>query len=117
MTGGAVNAVTRTGAERPAWVRSLPEIEGYYTGVGVADRYSEWYKSVFAADVEAAQTIAKTKNAYIRGFTNDSVTEDAAEPVSGTVMLLQAELYGLRILDRWIEPNGVCYSLAAARKE
>lgn len=116
-TGAAASTPARDGNERPRWVRSPPEIEGYYTGVGVSDRYSELYKSILVADVEAAQTIAKEKSAYIQGFTYDSVQGDSAELVTGNVMLLQAELYGLHILDRWIEPDGVCYSLAVARKE
>ncbi|MDR2552865.1 MAG: hypothetical protein LBD31_06860 [Treponema sp.] len=115
--GSAVYTSERTGTERPEWVRSTPEIEGYYTGVGFSDRYSELYKNILVADVDAAQTIAKEKNAYIRGFIYDHITGDRAELATGNVILSRAELYGLYIIDRWVAPDGVCYSLAAARKE
>jgi hypothetical protein len=115
--GLASHLSARSGSGRPRWVRSTPEIPGYYTGAGEADRHSELYKGILAADVEAAQAIAKEKSAYIRSFIADSVTGDRAELVTGSVILSHAELYGLYIIDRWVDPDGVCHSLAVARKE
>jgi hypothetical protein len=109
--------VPDSGDERPRWVRAPPEIPGYYTGAGVSDRHTELYKNILAADVEAAQAIAKEKNSYIRSFSYDGVTENGTEQASGTVLLSWAELYGLFILGRWVGPDGACYSLAAARRD
>jgi hypothetical protein len=45
----------------PEWVRNLPGLEGYFVGVGIADRYSLFFKGIRVADVRAAQAIAAEK--------------------------------------------------------
>jgi hypothetical protein len=110
-------AVTRTGTERPLWVRSVPDMAGYYVGVGIGDKYYSPYKSIFAADINAAQIIAMEKQLYIRGYTLDKLDRNDSKLVNGNLGLSKAELRGFYILDRWIETDGTCYSLGIARKE
>jgi hypothetical protein len=110
----------RPPAERPLWIRSVPAIEGYYTGVGVGDKAYNPYKSILIADVAAAQSIAREINLYLQGFTYDAVKEGAVNSdtlINGDLRLSKAELRGFLILDRWIDADGNCYSLAAAKKE
>jgi hypothetical protein len=110
-------AVTRTETERPLWVRSVPDMAGYYAGVGIGDKYYSPYKSIFVADINAAQVIAMEKQLYIRGYTLNKMDRNNSKLVTGNLGLSKAELRGFYILDRWMEPDGTCYSLGIARKE
>jgi hypothetical protein len=114
------HTIERKTQERPKWVRSSPDIDGYYTGVGIGEKYYSQYKSILVADISAAQTIAMERYLYIQGFTYDQVTAGTVNDmklINGELRLSKAELYGFYILDRWIEPDGTCYSLAIARKK
>jgi hypothetical protein len=109
----------RLATERPFWVRSVPNIEGYYTGVGTGDKAYITYKSILIADIAAAQTIAKEKNLYIQSFSYDVLKEGRKNIntlSSGDLQLSKAELRGFHIIDRWIDADGNCYSLAIAKK-
>ena len=117
--------VTRGNSEAPRWIYEVPEIEGWYVGVGMADPYSVPYRSMVVADINAAQQITMEKNAFIWTWTYDKISEsqindalfDQAWLYSGDLILSYAELQGLYIIDRWMEPDGSCfYSLAIARK-
>jgi hypothetical protein len=104
----------RLPTERPFWIRSVPNIEGYYTGVGIGDKAYTPYKSIFIADIAAAQTIAKENHLYIQTFTYDVLKEGIENEDtqrSGDLRLSKAELHGFHIIDRWIDADGNCYSL------
>jgi hypothetical protein len=112
--------IRRSSAERPFWIRSVPNIEGYYTGVGIGDKTYTPYKSIFIADITAAHCIAKEMNLYIQGFTSDVVKEgieNVDKLINGSLQLSKAELRGFYIIDRWIDADGACYSLGAAKKD
>jgi hypothetical protein len=112
--------IRRLSTERPSWIRSVPNIEGYYTGVGAGDKAYSPYKSILTADIAAAQSIAREKNMYIHGFTYDVVKEgtvNADKLINGELQLSKAELHGFYIIDRWIDAEGNCYSLATAKKD
>ena len=117
--------VTRGNSEAPRWIYEVPEIEGWYVGVGMADPYSVPYRSMVVADINAAQQITMEKNAFIWTWTYDKILESQINDAlfaqawlySGDLILSYAELQGLYIIDRWMEPDGSCfYSLAIARK-
>ncbi|MDR2661555.1 MAG: hypothetical protein LBC31_01000 [Treponema sp.] len=118
--GEANYPIDRRGNERPSWLRKVPDIPGWYAGVGIGEGYSEPYKNIRVADITAAQTIALEKNLFIRGFTYDYTPGGKAgreKLTDGNILLSKAELKGFYILDRWAEPDGSCYySLGIARK-
>ena len=117
--------VTRNNNVAPWWIYEIPKVEGWYVGVGMSNPYSIPYRAMVVADINAAQQISLEKNAFIRTWTYDKITEDQSNSTSagqanlysGDVILSSAELRGLYIIDRWMEPDGSCfYSLAIARK-
>lgn len=117
--------VTRGNSEAPRWIYEVPEIEGWYVGVGMADPYSVPYRSMVVADINAAQQIAIEKNTFVDSYLYSNISElrkngfgsSSTRLRTGTLLLTQAELQGLYIIDRWMEPDGSCfYSLAIARK-
>ncbi len=119
-------SVPKNESERPSWIRNVPKIDGYRVAVGISGAYSVPYRSMLVADVNAAQQLAIEKNAYVRTYTFDKVSEldanDAqtasAKLVLGDVLLSQADLHGFYVISRWMEADGSCfYSLAVARKE
>ncbi len=119
-------SVPKNESVRPIWIRNIPKIDGYRVAVGISGAYSVLYRSMLVADVNAAQQLAIEKNAYVRTYTFDKVSEldanDAqtasAKLVLGDVLLSQADLHGFYVISRWMEADGSCfYSLAVARKE
>lgn len=119
-------SVPKNGDDRPAWIRNVPKIDGLCVAVGISGAYSVPYRSLLVADVNAAQQLAIEKNAHIRTYTFDKVTElsingvpsASAKMVLGDVLLSQADLHGFYVISRWMEADGSCfYSLAVARKE
>jgi hypothetical protein len=113
--------VDRGSDEKPEWIRKKPRINGYYVGVGEADRYSVLYKGILAADVFAAQDIAMEKNSFMRSFVYDKIQEGYIGEVDmlvvGDLSLTKSELEGFYVIDRWIEPDGsACYSLGIAKE-
>ena len=116
--------ITRNFGERPHWISDIPKIDGFYVGVGMADKYSVPYKSMLVADVNAAQQISVEKNAFIASFCYENITTSSSkflnsEKISGADLTLsQSELYGFYVIDRWIEPDGSAfYSLAIAKRK
>lgn len=117
--------LTRNNSERPWWFYKVPEIVGWYVGVGISDPYSVPYRAMIVADINAAQQIAMEKNSFIWTWSYDKIKElkknsilfGLSELYSGDLILSYAKLQGLYIIDRWMEPDGSCfYSLAIARK-
>ncbi len=117
--------VTRGNSEAPRWIYEVPEIEGWYVGVGISDPYSVPYRSMVVADINAAQQIAIEKNTFVDSYSYSNISElrkngfdsSSIRLRTGTLLLTQAKLQGLYIIDRWMEPDGSCfYSLAIARK-
>ena len=117
--------LTRNNSERPWWFYKLPEIDGWYVGVGISDPYSVPYRAMIVADINAAKQIAMEKNSFFWAWSSDKIKElrknsilfGLSELYSGDLILSYAELHGLYIIDRWMEPDGSCfYSLAIARK-
>lgn len=117
--------LTRNNSERPWWFYKVPEIVGWYVGVGISDPYSVPYRAMIVADINAAQQIAMEKNSFFWAWSSDKIKElrknsilfGLSELYSGDLILSFAELQGLYIIDRWMEPDGSCfYSLAIARK-
>ena len=116
--------IPRNFGERPKWISNIPKIDGFYVGVGMADKYSVPYKSMLVADVNAAQQISVEKNAFIASFCYENITTSSSkflnsEKISGADLTLsQSELYGFYVIDRWIEPDGsTFYSLAIAKRK
>jgi hypothetical protein len=112
--------IARNSNVAPEWTTRPPVIDGYYVGVGKAEKYSLPYKGVIVADVNAAQQIAAEINAFTSSFFKDTIREGVynySETVQGAVVLVKAELQGFYILDRWIDRDGsFYYSLGIAKK-
>jgi hypothetical protein len=114
---------SKTFTERPQWIRN-PQIvrnilgDDYFVGIGIADKYTQFYKGIYTADLDAAQTIASEKERQIDIYSMDTAENKSAHYASGTLSMSEGvELTGFRILDRWIEPDlSKCYSLGIARK-
>jgi hypothetical protein len=109
--------------KRPQWVHD-PQIvrdllgSGYMVGIGIADKYTQFYKGIYTADLAAAQAIASEKEMFTDLYVMDMVENKSAYYASGTLSMSEGvELTGFYILDRWIEPDGSqCYSLGIANK-
>jgi hypothetical protein len=90
----------------------------YYVGVGIADKYSMYYRGIFFADFGAAQAIASEKETFT--YTNTvNLAENRTSYLETKILTLteNVELEDFYILDRWIEPDGSAYySLAAAHR-
>lgn len=110
----------------PDWINNIPNLsEEYYVNVGISGKHSSLYKSILVSDVNAAQQIAIEINSYLNSFSYDKIVSAIINggkitdnnSISGTVLLSKANLYGFRIINRWIDPKtNYCYSLAIAKK-
>jgi hypothetical protein len=112
-----------TVTERPQWIHN-PQIvsdsfgAGYMVGIGIADKYTQLYKGIYAADLAAAQAIASEKEMFTDMYSIDVVENKSTYFASGTLSMSEGvELTGFYILDRWIEPDGSqYYSLGIANR-
>jgi hypothetical protein len=122
MAGRTNHLIDRSPDTAPEWIHRVPVIEGYHTGIGIAEKYSLPYKGIIVADINAAQQIALEINAFTNTFFKDTVRDgnssgNYSEHIRGDLVLVKAELYGFYILDRWIDPDtAFCYSLGIAEK-
>lgn len=116
--------INKENNKRPYWIRKPPEIEDFYISVGMSEKYSTICKTIVAADMDAAEEISKQKFTYLRAYTYDELVSfnlnhkqyNTNTFKMGTVSLSNTEIYGFRVIDRWIDANGTCYSLAIAEK-
>ena len=114
---------TKTVTERPQWIHN-PQIvsdsfgSGYMVGIGIADKYTQLYKGIYAADLAAAQAIASEIEMFTDMYSIDVVENKSTYFASGTLSMSEGvEIIGFYILDRWIEPDGSqYYSLGIANK-
>ena len=115
--------IPRIPSERPRWINDLQWVrkllgQGYFAGIGIADKYTQFYKGIYVADIEAAQAIASEKGTSINMYTQDLVVNKSTKYSAGTLSMTEnIELEGFYILDRWIDPdNETFYSLGIANK-
>jgi hypothetical protein len=102
---------------KPAWINTMPKIDGYDVGVGMVGRYANMATGMVVADIYAAHKIAQKHKSYIDSFVGSKNSNAHGTSSSGSVNLSKAELTGFRIIDRWVEPDGSAYySLAIANK-
>ena len=119
----AVNKlIPRQAAERPRWIDNPEWVrtilgEGYYVGVGIAEKYSMYYRGIFFADLGAAHAIASEKQTYTYINLHNSSESRVSYLDARTLTLTEnVKLEDFYILDRWIEPDGSnYYSLGIAR--
>ena len=110
----------------PDWISNIPNLsEEYYVNIGIAGKYSSLHKSILVADINAAQQIAIEINSFVNLFSYDKIESAIINKerisdnyLSGTVLLSKANIYGFRIISRWIDPKtNFCYSLGIAKKD
>jgi len=70
--------IPRQSASRPKWVDSPESVRNllgneYYVGVGIAEKYSMYYRGIFFADFGAAQAIASEKKTFTYTYTINHV--------------------------------------------
>ncbi|MEW5816405.1 MAG: LPP20 family lipoprotein [Spirochaetota bacterium] len=115
---GGVGFSTKMKAGRPEWIDSPPEIDGYLSAVGVAQRKRLISDSLKASDEKALEELLKMVALEIKSVHREKSVDKAGTAVSETTFeQAEAELKGFYILSRWRSPDqNTYYSLAVCRK-
>ena len=94
----------------PLWIGKIPEIEGYYVGVGVVSRSRRILDSIENADKAALYEVLAQISLNVRSGTGET------SALSGTITTIQTglekasgRLTGFYILDRWVTEDGNSY--------
>jgi hypothetical protein len=105
-------------SEKPPWVFTPPEYEGYRTGVGVANRHMYFSDSIRAADEQAMANLARQFDIQVEKKRLDLEQTGGTAFTQYTIQRSNVVLQGVYILDRWISPDGNnYYSLAVVPEE
>ncbi len=103
---------------KPVWLSRIPEIPGYYVGVGSAPRTRLISDSIENADREALFAIlAQLSVDLFSGRLERSVAGRGVSTGSATVARAEGELVGFYVLDRWMDADGTFFTLAVCPKK
>jgi len=113
------------GVEAPRWT-CIPEVEGYYAGVGVADKSAAGIAhmrrvALMNGRSDLAQQIQTQVKDKIEGFTR-ATGNGSAETVDKvttavTKQVAKVDLKGSKAVDMWQAPSGAIYMLVTVPKE
>lgn len=103
--------------EKPTWINSPPDFEGFITGVGVSARRKNTSDSWLMADKLAIAEVANRINTSINAGTATIEQDKASTSVIKSLSISKVHIKGLYILSRWRDPdNSYYYSLVITEK-
>ena len=103
----------RNASGAPVWLEIVPEIPGYYVGVGSAQRSRLVTDSIEKSDKQALSALLSQLEVKIISGQGDRAVEGRGTSSSTTnLSIARGELRGFYILDRWIAADGSFFSLA-----
>lgn len=103
----------------PKWMSQIPEISGYYVGVGSVDRSRLVTDSIENADKAALSELLSQLSVEIQSRLGERQTGSSGASGSQTSLeVARGEIFGYYVLDRWISPDGnMFFSLAVCPTE
>ncbi len=109
--GGALNF--SRGEREPAWVSNIPELPGYYVGLGISRPKIRFADSVAAADELAVAEILRQLATTIDVEYDVNRSSDENDYTEENYQYSTALIRGIQIAARWRDPSGeYFYSLA-----
>ncbi len=98
----------------PRWLRNPPEIEGYYVGIGSAERSRILADSVESADRAALAEILAQLRLDIRSRRSEVTVEGlGTASAESNLEVARGRIEGFYVLDRWISESGDSISALA----
>lgn len=101
----------------PVWIFTPPQVDGYYTTVGAAERRSLLSDSIRAADKKAMANLARQRRLKVDNHSDQVKTSAGAGYREFNLEVSEARLEGFYVLARWYSAKeNLFYTLAVCAK-